>query len=346
MKGFEKSGYQKKSVISVASSSGTNAIQKKSVSAIQNAAHEEELQQHKLNATMQKVGATDLEEKHKGVTQHKTAQENQSTENLVHAKENKTGMPDNLKSGIENLSGMSMDHVRVHYNSSQPAQLNALAYAQGSDVHVAPGQEKHLPHESWHIVQQAQGRVQPTTQMKTGIAVNDDPGLEHEADVMGEKALAVSDLSIQKKQDASLTQRIASEEEKPSQLVRDTAQRKVSVVQLGTAEVEERARIDALKVKDNILLIARELSVFQNQEITSRARSFTEETVAIMSTNDTFVNKCRKLSEKQDEIRKYIKTAKAIDEKTPAGLAFTADRVKFTDKEIEDAFEVFKSWEL
>jgi hypothetical protein len=69
---------------------------------------------------------------------------------------NNTGLPDHLKSGIESLSGLSMDHVRVHYNSSQPAQLNALAYAQGSDNHLAPGQERHLPHEAWHVVQQAQ----------------------------------------------------------------------------------------------------------------------------------------------------------------------------------------------
>ncbi|MXS83778.1 DUF4157 domain-containing protein [Nitrosomonas oligotropha] len=102
---------------------------------------------------------------------------------------NNTGLPDNLKSGIESLSGLSMDSVRVHYNSSQPAQLNALAYAQGTDIHVAPGQEQHLPHEAWHVVQQAQGRVQPTMQMKEGIPINDDRGLEHEADVMGAKAL-------------------------------------------------------------------------------------------------------------------------------------------------------------
>ncbi|UJP03544.1 MAG: DUF4157 domain-containing protein [Nitrosomonas sp.] len=104
------------------------------------------------------------------------------------AKPNNTGLPDNLKSGIENLSGLSMDSVRVHYNSSQPAQLNALAYAQGTDIHVAPGQEQHLPHEAWHVVQQAQGRVQPTMQMKDGVPINDDKGLEHEADVMGAKA--------------------------------------------------------------------------------------------------------------------------------------------------------------
>lgn len=103
-------------------------------------------------------------------------------------KPNNTGLPNQLKSGIESLSGMSMDHVKVHYNSSQPAQLNALAYAQGSDIHVGPGQEQHLPHEAWHVVQQAQGRVKPTMQMKEGVPVNDDAGLEHEADVMGAKA--------------------------------------------------------------------------------------------------------------------------------------------------------------
>lgn len=107
----------------------------------------------------------------------------------VQKKMNDTGLPDNLKSGVENLSGMSLDHVKVHYGSDKPAQLNALAYAQGSDIHVAPGQEKHLPHEAWHVVQQMQGRVQPTVQMEE-VSINDDPSLETEADVMGAKALA------------------------------------------------------------------------------------------------------------------------------------------------------------
>jgi hypothetical protein len=106
---------------------------------------------------------------------------------LNQRKENDTGMPDGLKSGIEELSGLSLDSVKVHYNSPQPAQLNALAYAQGTDIHVAPGQEQHLPHEAWHVVQQSQGRVQPTTQAQ-GVDVNDDPGLEREADLMGARA--------------------------------------------------------------------------------------------------------------------------------------------------------------
>jgi len=101
---------------------------------------------------------------------------------------NNTGLPSNLKSGIENLSGYSMDEVKVHYNSSRPASLQAHAYAQGTDIHVAPGQEKHLPHEVWHVVQQKQGRVKPTMQLR-GVNVNDDAGLEKEADVMGMKAI-------------------------------------------------------------------------------------------------------------------------------------------------------------
>jgi hypothetical protein len=87
----------------------------------------------------------------------------------VQKKENNTGLPDNLKTGVENLSGISLDDVKVHRNSDKPAQLNAHAYAQGTDIHLGAGQEKHLPHEAWHVVQQKQGRVKPTLQMKSGM---------------------------------------------------------------------------------------------------------------------------------------------------------------------------------
>lgn len=103
-------------------------------------------------------------------------------------KPNNTGLPNQLKAGIESLSGVSMDSVRVHRNSDKPAQLNAHAYAQGNDIHLGAGQEQHLPHEAWHVVQQAQGRVAPTQEID-GVAVNDDAGLESEADRMGAKAL-------------------------------------------------------------------------------------------------------------------------------------------------------------
>ncbi|HHG86732.1 MAG TPA: DUF4157 domain-containing protein [Bacteroidetes bacterium] len=103
-------------------------------------------------------------------------------------KNNNTGLPDNLKSGIETMSGMSMDDVKVHRNSAEPGKVGAHAFAQGSDIHVANGQEQHLAHEAWHVVQQKQGRVQATTSVG-GLAVNDNVSLESEADTMGAKAL-------------------------------------------------------------------------------------------------------------------------------------------------------------
>lgn len=122
------------------------------------------------------------------------------------------GLPVHLKSGLEALSGTNLTGVRVHYNSSKPAQLNALAYTQGQDIYVGHGQEKHLPHEGWHAVQQAQGRVTPITQIK-GVSVNDDENLEQEADVMGGKALQMArteraqvrshDTPVQKKGDVA-----------------------------------------------------------------------------------------------------------------------------------------------
>lgn len=104
------------------------------------------------------------------------------------ARPNRTGLPDRLKTGVEALSGFSLDDVRVHYGSAKPAQLQAHAYTLGTEIHLAPGQERHLPHEAWHVVQQRQGRVKETKQAG-GTAINDDPALEREADRMGERAL-------------------------------------------------------------------------------------------------------------------------------------------------------------
>ena len=116
------------------------------------------------------------------------------------ASPNRTSLPAQLRAGIEELSGVSMEGVNVHMNSNMPAQMQAYAYAQGSDIHIAPGQEKHLPHEAWHVAQQRQGRVQPTTQI-SGSPVNDSPSLESEADTMGTKAMQMklSDSPVQYK---------------------------------------------------------------------------------------------------------------------------------------------------
>lgn len=112
----------------------------------------------------------------------------QPSNNTIQKKENKTGLPDNLKSGMENLTGHSLDDVKVHRNSEKPAQMQAHAYAQGTDIHLGPGQDKHLPHELGHVVQQKDGNVKPTTQ-QNGQDVNDDKGLEKNADALGNQAL-------------------------------------------------------------------------------------------------------------------------------------------------------------
>jgi hypothetical protein len=110
------------------------------------------------------------------------------SEQPLQSGENQTGMPHQLKTVVESLSGLDISDVRVHYNSSEPAQLNALAYARGRDIHLGSGQEKHLPYEAWHVVQQEQGKVRPTVPVR-GSQVNDDVGLERGSDVIGEKAL-------------------------------------------------------------------------------------------------------------------------------------------------------------
>ena len=144
---------------------------------------EEELVQGKFES-VQRQGVEDEELVQGKFATRETPTQRQGVKDGV----NRTGMPDSLKGGLEQLSGFDLSGVRVHRNSGKPAQLNALAYAQGQDIHLGPGQEKHLPHEGWHAVQQMQGRVKPTLQAK-GVAINDDAGLEKEADVMGSKAL-------------------------------------------------------------------------------------------------------------------------------------------------------------
>lgn len=151
------------------------------------------------NETIQKASANTAESVVDSSSQSATLQRHASLANAAvqraenPPRPNNTGLPDDLKNGIESLSGYSLDNVRVHYNSPKPATVQALAYTQGTDIHVAPGQEHALPHEAWHVTQQMAGRVSPTTNIN-GMPVNDNAALEHEADVMGEKAVQCKSL--------------------------------------------------------------------------------------------------------------------------------------------------------
>jgi hypothetical protein len=103
-----------------------------------------------------------------------------------------SALPDRLKGSLESLSGLDLSEVRVHRNSGKPDEMKALAYTHGREIHLAPGQDEHLPHEAWHAVQQMQGRVKPTIKAH-GVSINDDAHLEREADQMGTKAASHSD---------------------------------------------------------------------------------------------------------------------------------------------------------
>ena len=137
---------------------------------------------------LQELGDESIQAGQAAPLQMRSGVNREQSRQTVQKKQNNTGLPDALKSGAEQLSGYSLDDVRVHYNSDKPAQLQAHAYAQGTDIHLASGQERHLAHEAWHVVQQMQGRVQPTMQA-FGANINDNSGLEQEADRMGEQAL-------------------------------------------------------------------------------------------------------------------------------------------------------------
>ncbi|MFN8393493.1 MAG: TIGR02594 family protein [Bacteroidia bacterium] len=105
------------------------------------------------------------------------------------------GLSPELNSQMSSAMGHDFSNVNIHANSSKASDVGALAYAQGNDVHFAPGQFKPdtqsgqelIGHELAHVAQQREGRVQANNSVG-GMPVNDDKSLESEADSMGAKA--------------------------------------------------------------------------------------------------------------------------------------------------------------
>lgn len=93
-----------------------------------------------------------------------------------------TGIPGAMQERFEASSGLSFDDVRIHYNSPRPAKIGALAYTQGTQVYIGPGQERHLKHELGHVLQQKRGIVKADGHLN-GLPVNRNPRLERAADL-------------------------------------------------------------------------------------------------------------------------------------------------------------------
>jgi ribosomal protein S18 acetylase RimI-like enzyme len=109
---------------------------------------------------------------------------------------------------MERAFNTSFADVRVH-EGNHAHSLGAIAYTQSNHIHFAPGKynpdtssgQALLGHELAHVVQQRQGRVKPTGQVK-GLPLNDNPALEQEADRLGLRA-AQSHPIVQRKPDTN-----------------------------------------------------------------------------------------------------------------------------------------------
>jgi Domain of unknown function (DUF4157) len=100
-------------------------------------------------------------------------------------------LPDAVRIRMEEALKADFSAVRIHEGAEAKA-MGARAFTRGTDIYFAPGEydpssERGLEligHELAHVVQQGSGRVQATA-LAQGMAVNEDAGLEHEADVAG-----------------------------------------------------------------------------------------------------------------------------------------------------------------
>ena len=145
-----------------------------------------------------------IQRKHKPPIQAKQRPIQRQTESTTSQSQSNEAQ---VKHNVSVLKGQDVTQAKVHYNSSEPAKINAAAYAQGMEVHLAPGQEKHLGHELTHVAQQMGGQVTANRQANNGLVnINDDPKLEQEADQIGAKASQGTTLQAKMPQSAAQEQ--------------------------------------------------------------------------------------------------------------------------------------------
>lgn len=161
------------------------------VNPIQKMGEEEEEMQMKINP-IQKMGEEEEEEMQMKAGPFQLKKQSTIQRSSAGGGNN---LPEGVQSKMEGAMQTDFSNVNIHSNSSKATDVGALAYTQGNDIHFAPGQynptssagQELIGHELAHVVQQREGRVQPTTQIG-GMPVNDDKGLESEADRLGRKA--------------------------------------------------------------------------------------------------------------------------------------------------------------
>ncbi len=101
---------------------------------------------------------------------------------------NKTGIPDDLKTNTENVLKVSLNKIKVHYNSKEPEKVDAHSLTKGNHVYIGPGREEDLPHELIHAGKHQEEGVQPTMTTQDGVGINGDVSKEKEAETLATKA--------------------------------------------------------------------------------------------------------------------------------------------------------------
>ncbi|MGL5888900.1 MAG: DUF4157 domain-containing protein [Bacteroidia bacterium] len=162
--------------------------------ASRSAAHQSSSKSQSLSAP----GGIQLkDEKKKPVAQHKSAQLAAAPKKEKKAQAKMAGpaqLKDQSREVIGKMGeamGADFSNVNIH-EGNKASDVGALAYTQGNDIHFAQGKfdtastsgKALLGHELAHVVQQREGRVQPTTSIN-GLPVNDSHKLESEADAIG-----------------------------------------------------------------------------------------------------------------------------------------------------------------
>ena len=104
-----------------------------------------------------------------------------------------SALPAQTQQKMERSFGADFSDVRVH-QGAQATEMGAHAYAQGANLHFAPGQynpgsqsgDALIGHELTHVVQQKSGKV--SSPQGKGASVVADHGLESQADRAGDRA--------------------------------------------------------------------------------------------------------------------------------------------------------------
>lgn len=107
--------------------------------------------------------------------------------------ESVNGISHSENNAVKELSGGKVDlhesGAKVETTSSSDSRLKSVgARSMAVQGQAIVGDSRDRGHEIWHLAQQEMGQVQPTTEIN-GTPVNDDKGLENDADVKGAKIM-------------------------------------------------------------------------------------------------------------------------------------------------------------